>query len=183
VLRHGDKVSEDRCIEALNRERAPGSSIDQLLDWGRMESGRRVAQSGQSTMSADHRRGDQRVRADAKRPPRRGVVIALLSPEAAARVVRQKSALVDSLVNTALERLQYGGQPRRIDISTRMTEKSVHHRFRKQWQGASPAASTNGSSRVLPASTNLLARQQRKQTWPRHRAARNARTAATARGR
>jgi two-component system phosphate regulon sensor histidine kinase PhoR len=43
VLRRGDKDAEDRSIRALNKESARLQQlIDRLLDWGRMESGRRV---------------------------------------------------------------------------------------------------------------------------------------------
>src|SRR5262249_15256575 len=44
-LRRGDAEVEGRCVEALNKEsiRLQGL-IDRLLDWGRMESGRRLYQ-------------------------------------------------------------------------------------------------------------------------------------------
>src|SRR6185369_11585603 len=42
-LRRGDAVAEDRCIAALNKESSRLQQlIDRLLDWGRMESGRRI---------------------------------------------------------------------------------------------------------------------------------------------
>src|SRR5438045_5875705 len=43
LMRRGDAVAEDRCIEALDKESARLQQlIDRLLDWGRMESGRRI---------------------------------------------------------------------------------------------------------------------------------------------
>src|SRR3954465_3069158 len=42
-MRRGDQAAEDRCIDALNKESARLQAlIDRLLDWGRMEAGRRV---------------------------------------------------------------------------------------------------------------------------------------------
>src|SRR6185369_11250022 len=46
-MRRGDKVAEDRCIEALSKESTRLQKlIDRLLDWGRMESGRRIYELG-----------------------------------------------------------------------------------------------------------------------------------------
>src|SRR6185436_11193601 len=42
ALRRGDAAAEQKCIEGLERESARLQAlIDRLLDWGRMESGRR----------------------------------------------------------------------------------------------------------------------------------------------
>ena len=133
VLRRGDKVSEDRCIEALNRESARLQQlIDRLLDWGRMESGRRVYEV------AEHDVGgiiDEAINAfEPTRNARHVEVVIALSPEQP-RVWCDKSALVDSLVNLLSNAYKYGGQPRRIDISTRMTEKSVHITVRDNGKG------------------------------------------------
>src|SRR5690349_23597121 len=52
-LRRGDKDSEDRCIQALNKESARLQQlIDRLLDWGRMESGRRVYELSEHDVAA-----------------------------------------------------------------------------------------------------------------------------------
>ena len=72
ALRRGDAAAEDRCIDALNKEssRLQGL-IDRLLDWGRMESGRRVYELAEHDVAAHRRGGDRGLRADA-RAPRRG---------------------------------------------------------------------------------------------------------------
>src|SRR6516162_2092532 len=53
ALRRGDSAAQDRCIEALNKEstRLQGL-IDRLLDWGRMEAGRRVYELGEHEVVA-----------------------------------------------------------------------------------------------------------------------------------
>ena len=133
VLRRGDKVSEDRCIEALNRESARLQQlIDRLLDWGRMESGRRVYEVDEHDVAGII---DEAINAfEPTRTARHVEVVVALSPEQP-RVWCDKSALVDSLVNLLSNAYKYGGQPRRIDISTRMTDKTVNITVRDNGKG------------------------------------------------
>ena len=133
VLRRGDKVSEDRCIEALNRESARLQQlIDRLLDWGRMESGRRVYEVAEHDVGAII---DEAINAfEPTRNARHVEVEVALSPEHP-RVWCDKSALVDSLVNLLSNAYKYGGQPRRIEISTRMTDKTVNLTVRDNGKG------------------------------------------------
>src|SRR5580700_10212109 len=53
TLRRGDGAAEDRCINALNKESARLQHlIDRLLDWGRMESGRRIYELAEHDLGA-----------------------------------------------------------------------------------------------------------------------------------
>ena len=133
VLRRGDKVSEDRCIEALNRESARLQQlIDRLLDWGRMESGRRVYEVAEHDVAAII---DEAINAfEPTRTARHVEVVVALSPEQP-RVWCDKSALVDSLVNLLSNAYKYGGQPRRIEISTRLADKTVNITVRDNGKG------------------------------------------------
>jgi two-component system phosphate regulon sensor histidine kinase PhoR len=133
VLRRGDKVAEDRCIEALNRESARLQQlIDRLLDWGRMESGRRVYEVAEHDVAAIV---DEAINAfEPTRTARHVEVVRELSPENP-RVWCDKSALVDSLVNLLSNAYKYGGQPRKIEVSTRLTEKTVNITVRDNGKG------------------------------------------------
>jgi len=133
VLRRGDKVSEDRCIEALNRESARLQQlIDRLLDWGRMESGRRVYELAEHDV-ADIL--DEAVNAFEPTRTGRHVEVVIVSSPDLPRVWCDRSALVDSLVNLLSNAYKYGGQPRRIEISTKLTEKTVNLTVRDNGKG------------------------------------------------
>ena len=124
VLRRGDKASEDRCIDALNRESARLQQlIDRLLDWGRMESGRRVYELAEHDVGAII---DEAINAFEPTRTRRHVEVVIESLPELPTVWCDRSALVDSLVNLLSNAYKYGGQPRRIEIATRLTEKSVN---------------------------------------------------------
>jgi two-component system phosphate regulon sensor histidine kinase PhoR len=133
VLRRGDKVSEDRCIDALNRESARLQQlIDRLLDWGRMESGRRVYELAEHDVAAII---DEAIAAFEPTRTRRHVEVVIASSSDLPTVWCDRSALVDSLVNLLSNAYKYGGQPRRIEISTRLAEKSVNISVRDNGKG------------------------------------------------
>ena len=133
VLRRGDKTSEDRCIDALNRESARLQQlIDRLLDWGRMESGRRVYELSEHDVAAII---DEAVAAFEPTRTRRHVEVVIDSSPELPTVWCDRSALVDSLVNLLSNAYKYGGQPRRIEISTRLADKSVNISVRDNGKG------------------------------------------------
>lgn len=120
-LRRGDKVAEDRCIEALTRESARLQHlIDRLLDWGRMESGRRVYEFARHDVNAIV---DEAITVFEPTRERRHVTLNLALAPDLPLVWCDKSALVDSLVNLLSNAYKYGGKPREIEISTQMSEK------------------------------------------------------------
>lgn len=117
-IRRGDVASEDRCIEALAKESARLQQlIDRLLDWGRMESGRRVYKL------AEHDPGEILAEAiTAFEPTReeRDVELEVCVQPELPHVLCDRSAIVDSLVNLLSNAYKYGGNPRRIRVSAEL---------------------------------------------------------------
>lgn len=133
LLRRGDKVAEDRCIEALTKESTRLQQlIDRLLDWGRMESGRRVYELLEQ---APHEIIDEAVNAFEPTRERRHVELVLKVPVGLPLVRCDKAALVDSLVNLLSNAYKYGGQPRRIEISASMRDRVVEITVRDNGKG------------------------------------------------
>jgi two-component system phosphate regulon sensor histidine kinase PhoR len=132
-LRRGDKATEDRCIEALTKESTRLQQlIDRLLDWGRMESGRRVYQLDEHTPRAII---EEAVAAFEPTRERRHVELELRIPDGLPLVLCDKAAMVDSLVNLLSNAYKYGGQPRRIEISARSRDKSLEITVRDNGKG------------------------------------------------
>ncbi len=133
MLRRGDKVAEDRCIEALTKESARLQAlIDRLLDWGRMESGRRVYELLEYEPRVVI---DEAVTAFEPTRERRHVELVLDVPADLPLVHCDKAAMVDSLVNLLSNAYKYGGQPRRIDISSRARDKVLEIAVRDNGKG------------------------------------------------
>jgi two-component system phosphate regulon sensor histidine kinase PhoR len=133
ALRRGDARAQDRCIEALNKEstRLQGL-IDRLLDWGRMEAGRRVFELGEHDVAAVV---DEAISAFEPTRERRNVDLILDVPNDLPRVLCDKNAMVDSLVNLLSNAYKYGGQPRHIEIAARATDREVSITVRDNGKG------------------------------------------------
>jgi two-component system phosphate regulon sensor histidine kinase PhoR len=123
VMRRGDKASEDRCIQALDKESARLQQlIDRLLDWGRMESGRRIYQL------AEHEVGpiiEEAIAAFEPTRERRHVELEIRIEPNLPHIVCDHGAVVDAIVNLLSNAYKYGGQPRRIDISAMQRGKEM----------------------------------------------------------
>jgi two-component system phosphate regulon sensor histidine kinase PhoR len=133
ILRRGDVAAEDRCIAALNKESARLQAlIDRLLDWGRMESGRRVYELAEHDVTTVV---DEAINAFEPARERRNVEVVIDTAKDLPRVLCDKSALVDSLVNLLSNAYKYGGQPRRIEISARADEREVMITVRDNGKG------------------------------------------------
>jgi two-component system phosphate regulon sensor histidine kinase PhoR len=133
AMRRGDKVTEDRCIEALTKECARLQHlIDRLLDWGRMESGRRTYEFAPHDV-----RGlvEESIAAFEPTRERRDVeLIVAVSPDLPPAYC-DKSALVDCLVNLLSNAYKYGGNPRVIEISAEVRSKLVDITVRDNGKG------------------------------------------------
>jgi two-component system phosphate regulon sensor histidine kinase PhoR len=155
--RRGDKAAEDRCIDALNKESTRLQKlIDRLLDWGRMESGRRVYELAEHDVAAIV---DEAVNAFEPTRERRNVDLTVDIAEGLPRVYCDKSALVDSLVNLLSNAYKYGGQPREIAISARLLPRDVAITVRDNGKGIA----RNEHKRIFEKFyrvDDLLARQQ-----------------------
>jgi two-component system, OmpR family, phosphate regulon sensor histidine kinase PhoR len=157
VLRRGDKSSEDRCIDALNKESARLQKlIDRLLDWGRMESGRRVYELSEHEVKSVV---DEAVSAFEPTRTLRNVELSVTVEQDLPRIWCDKSALVDALMNLLSNAYKYGGLPRRIEISTRQSERAVGITVRDNGKGIA----RNEHKRIFEKFyrvDDLLARQQ-----------------------
>jgi two-component system phosphate regulon sensor histidine kinase PhoR len=114
-LRRGDIEVENRCVEALGKESLRLQTlIDRLLEWGRMESGRRSfvkreTDAGKVALAAIHAFEPVRERRDVELE----VDIAPNLPV----ILADHDALVDAVVNLLSNAYKYGGDPRKIAIS------------------------------------------------------------------
>jgi two-component system phosphate regulon sensor histidine kinase PhoR len=157
TLRRGDKVSEDRCIEALNKESARLQQlIDRLLDWGRMESGRRVYELSAHEVESVV---DEAISAFEPTRTLRHVELTVEIALGLPKIWCDRSAVIDALVNLLSNAYKYGGQPRRIEITTRQTERAVGITVRDNGKGIA----RNEHKRIFEKFyrvDDLLARQQ-----------------------
>jgi two-component system phosphate regulon sensor histidine kinase PhoR len=133
VLRRGDREAEDKCIGALDRESARLQQlIDRLLDWGRMESGRRIYEMDwhEPTVVAQDA-------IDAFAPTREGrdVEVQIEAAKDLPLLFCDRAALVDAVVNLLSNAYKYGGEPRRIDVLLSANEKYVTLGVRDNGQG------------------------------------------------
>lgn len=117
ALRRGDPEAERRCIQALERESTRLQElIDRLLDWGRMESGRRefVKQPTDACSLVRSVLGSF----DSVRE-RRPVQVDLELPDHELLVNADRGAVSDALMNLLTNATKYGGDPPIIRISAR----------------------------------------------------------------
>jgi two-component system phosphate regulon sensor histidine kinase PhoR len=122
-LRRGDPEVENRCVEALGKESLRLQTlIDRLLEWGRMESGRRSfvkreTDAGKVVEAAIHAFEPVRERRDVELEvdvdPNLPVIVA------------DHDALVDAVVNLLSNAYKYGGEPRHIRVSASTVEGRV----------------------------------------------------------
>jgi two-component system phosphate regulon sensor histidine kinase PhoR len=116
-LRRGDPATEDRCIEALDRESARLQGlIDRLLAWGRMESGMRIYDLAEHDVEAIV---SEAVGAFEPTRERRDVEVTIDVPPGMPKVWCDRAALVDALVNLLSNAYKYGGSPKVIQLSAR----------------------------------------------------------------
>lgn len=124
ALRKNDPVAQDQCIEALTRESTRLQElIDRLLDWGRMESGRRefhyvktdVRSIIQGAVEAfETMRVRRNVELSVKLPPEHLVVFA------------DRGALTDALLNLLTNAAKYGGEHPKVDVSCSESAREVY---------------------------------------------------------
>src|SRR6185436_3891079 len=121
--RRGDPAVEDRCVDALGKESVRLQTlIDRLLEWGRMESGRR------SFVKRETDPGKVVEAAIQSFEPvreRRGVELEVSVPPNLPPVLADHDALVDAVVNLLSNAYKYGGEPRHIAVSASSSEGRV----------------------------------------------------------
>jgi two-component system, OmpR family, phosphate regulon sensor histidine kinase PhoR len=122
-LRRGDSELENRCVEALGKESLRLQTlIDRLLEWGRMESGRRSfvkreTDAGKVVEAAIHAFEPVREKRD--------VDLEIEIPPNLPVIVADHDALVDAVVNLLSNAYKYGGEPRRIVVSASAADGRV----------------------------------------------------------
>ncbi len=123
ALRRGDVAAEDKCIEGLAKESMRLQElIDRLLDWGRMESGRREYQLER----VDAR--DVVAQAVAAFEPvqeRKGTDLVVSVPDSPLHIEADSAALTDALFNLLTNAHKYGGDPPRIEVALSVAQKKV----------------------------------------------------------
>jgi two-component system phosphate regulon sensor histidine kinase PhoR len=120
-MRHDDPDAVKVCIEALGREssRLQGL-IDRLLDWGRMESGRRVYEMREENVAAIV---DEAVAAF--EPTRTGrIAVNRKVNGAPSPVWCDRAALVDVFVNLLSNAYKYGSKDR-VDVTIEPRDRAV----------------------------------------------------------
>lgn len=123
ALRRGDVDAERKCIEALARESARLQElIDRLLDWGRMESGRR-----EFRMSWTDANAVVRSALEAFDPVReqRHVQLHAELPEPSPALFADGPALSDAILNLLTNAQKYGGEPPVIQLSVESHKRQV----------------------------------------------------------
>jgi two-component system phosphate regulon sensor histidine kinase PhoR len=133
ALRRGDVEAEDKCIEGLARESMRLQElIDRLLDWGRMESGRKEFTLERTTVK------DVVQKTHAAFAPlleRRRATFLLEVPDEEVFIEADRAALCDALLNLLTNAIKYGGDPPEIRFSVEVGPKDVRFVVKDNGQG------------------------------------------------
>ena len=133
ALRRGDVEAEDKCIEGLARESMRLQElIDRLLDWGRMESGRKEFTLERTTVQ------DVVQKTNAAFAPlleRRRATFHLDVPDEEVFIEADRAALCDALLNLLTNAITYGGDPPEIRFSVEVGPKEVRFVVKDNGQG------------------------------------------------
>lgn len=123
ALRRGDPSAEAKCIEGLERETTRLQElIDRLLDWGRMESGRREFVIRETDL-----RSILETALDAFETFRhqRSVDLSFDMPPSGLKVLADRGAVSDALLNLLTNAFKYGGDPVKIRVEVEETRSFV----------------------------------------------------------
>jgi two-component system, OmpR family, phosphate regulon sensor histidine kinase PhoR len=132
-LRRGDSVAEQKCIEGLARESTRLQElIDRLLDWGRMESGRReftFRETDLKSVISTALEAFETVR------QRRSIELNVTLPPESLQVSADRGAVSDALFNLLTNADKYGGDPVKIDVFVTFNEKEARLTVRDNGAG------------------------------------------------
>jgi two-component system, OmpR family, phosphate regulon sensor histidine kinase PhoR len=136
ALRRGDIAAEDQCIEALNRESSRLQElIDRLLDWGRMESGRREFLLRETDLRAIV---DAALAAFDPVRERRKVEVKVELPAESPVVVADRGAVADALLNLLMNAYKYGGDPPDITVKVGIDQRAARISVSDNGPGIAP---------------------------------------------
>lgn len=132
-LRRGDAVAEQKCIEGLARESTRLQElIDRLLDWGRMESGRReftFRETDVKSVILTALEAFETVR------QRRSIELSVELPPETLVVSADRGAVSDALFNLLTNADKYGGDPVKIAVFVTYDEREVRLTVRDNGAG------------------------------------------------
>lgn len=132
-LRRGDPAAEQTCIAGLARESTRLQElIDRLLDWGRMESGRREFILVETDLRSIV---EMALQAFETHRQRRSVEMQVDLPPSSLRVRADRGAVCDALMNLLVNAEKYGGDPTRICVSWEQTPKEARITVRDNGPG------------------------------------------------
>ncbi len=133
ALRKNDPAAQAQCIEALTRESTRLQElIDRLLDWGRMESGRREYHRVRTDVRSIIQSA---VEAFETMRLRNGVELEVSWPPESLVVVADRGALTDALLNLLTNAAKYGGEHPHVDVMCGASAKSVYISVRDSGPG------------------------------------------------
>jgi two-component system, OmpR family, phosphate regulon sensor histidine kinase PhoR len=123
ALRRGDAAAAETCIQGLERETTRLQElIDRLLDWGRMESGRREFVIRETDLRSIL---DNALDAFETHRQRRSVDLTVDTPRDTLRVKADRGAVSDALLNLLTNAYKYGGDPVKIRVAVEETDRFV----------------------------------------------------------
>jgi two-component system phosphate regulon sensor histidine kinase PhoR len=126
ALRREDAKAVDTCITGLNREGARLQDlIDRLLDWGRMESGRRQYHMETTEVSAIVQRATVAFEGVRERQNAR---LTVTLAEQLPPLWAESASISDALLNLLTNASKYGGRPAEIGIPRR-EHKRIFQKF------------------------------------------------------
>jgi two-component system phosphate regulon sensor histidine kinase PhoR len=122
-LRRGDPEIAERCVDALAKESSRLQTlIDRLLEWGRMESGRRSFLKRPTDAAQVIEAAIQSFEPVRER---REVELDVQVASDLPLILADHEALVDAVVNLLSNAYKYGGEPRRITVGAASSEGKV----------------------------------------------------------
>jgi two-component system phosphate regulon sensor histidine kinase PhoR len=123
-LRKNDPVAQAQCLEALDREGTRLQElIDRLLDWGRMESGRREFHQVRTDVRSIIQGA---VEAFETMRVRRGVELEVRLPPDHLMVTADRGAMTDALLNLLTNAAKYGGETPHVEVSCAESSRALY---------------------------------------------------------
>lgn len=133
ALRRGDPSAEEKCINGLERETTRLQElIDRLLDWGRMESGRREFVIRETDLKSIL---DNALHAFETYRQSRSIDLEVVLPRDSLRVHADRGAVSDALLNLLTNAYKYGGDPLKISVSVEEGPRFVKVKVRDNGAG------------------------------------------------
>jgi two-component system phosphate regulon sensor histidine kinase PhoR len=120
----GDAPTEDKCLEALDRESERLKDvIERLLDWGRMEAGRKEFEMHDESVSSLVEDATDAMTHLCEQTPELRFTVEVEPDLPAVNVDR--AAMVDALTNLLSNAMKYGGTPPAVRLRARRVQTGV----------------------------------------------------------